>query len=438
MAQTAATASPATQRRNYSSLIVGVLLLIVFSPLLLSIITQIISNPLLFIEALKVGVLNGAIIATIALGYTLVYGIIELINFAHGDVYMLGAFATLIFFGLLDLNTKTDWIIRVPALILIFIAVMGITATVNYSIERFAYRRLRNAPRLAPLISAIGVSFIIQNVGLVLGGQNMPQGDYWILVSLLAPMLIAALALVLARRLQAARTIPWWGWTGVLIVTGLLATAGFNLMHDSLLQVAPPTLGPSIMGNTASGPKSLPEVIASSVTPAAIQINTPDERSLLRLTWKDLMVLITSGTLMLGLYLFVQRTKIGKAMRATAQDRDAAALMGIDVNRTISLAFILGGALAGAAGMIVGMYNNTAVFTMGFTAGLRAFTSAVLGGIGNIVGSMLGGLLIGILASLSDIYIETRWTNAVVFAVLVIILVFRPSGLLGEDGGQKA
>ncbi|HEU5088529.1 MAG TPA: branched-chain amino acid ABC transporter permease, partial [Roseiflexaceae bacterium] len=154
--------------------------------------------------------------------------------------------------------------------------------------------------------------------------------------------------------------------------------------------------------------------------------------------WKDLMVLVLSGGLMLALYVFVQRTRLGKAMRATAQDRDAAALMGIDVNRTISMAFILGGALAGAAGMIVGMYNNTAVFTMGFTAGLRAFTSAVLGGIGNILGSMLGGLLIGILASLSDIYIETRWTNAVVFAVLVIILVFRPSGLLGEEGGQKA
>jgi branched-chain amino acid transport system permease protein len=438
MAQTAAPAAPASQRRNYSSLIVGVLLLIVFSPLLLSIGTQIVTNPLLFIEALKVGVINGAIIAIIALGYTLVYGIIELINFAHGDVYMLGAFATLVFFGLLDISTQTDWIVRAPALILIFIAVMGITATINYSIERFAYRRLRNAPRLAPLISAIGISFIIQNVGLVLGGQSLPQGDYWVLVALLAPMLIAALALVLARRLQASRPIPWWGWAGVLIVTVVLATSGYNLMHSALTQVAPPEVGASIMGNTASGPKSLPEVIASPVTPPAILINTPDEKALLRLTWKDLMVLITSGALMLGLYLFVQRTKVGKAMRATAQDRDAAALMGIDVNRTISLAFILGGALAGAAGMIVGMYNNTAVFTMGFTAGLRAFTSAVLGGIGNIVGSMLGGLLIGILASLSDIYIETRWTNAVVFAVLVIILVFRPSGLLGEEGGQKA
>jgi branched-chain amino acid transport system permease protein len=218
----------------------------------------------------------------------------------------------------------------------------------------------------------------------------------------------------------------------------MLASAGYNLMHDSLLRAAPIQVGVSMMGNTASGPKSLSEVIAGPNTPPAILLLTPDAKTLLRFSWKDMMVLSLSSLLMFGLYMFVQRTKVGKAMRATAQDRDAAALMGIDVNRTISLAFILGGALAGAAGMIVGMYNNTAVFTMGFTAGLRAFTSAVLGGIGNIAGSMLGGLLIGILASLSDIYIETRWTNAVVFAVLVIILVFRPSGLLGEEVGQKA
>jgi branched-chain amino acid transport system permease protein len=392
----------------------------------------------LFIEALKVGIINGAIIAIIALGYTLVYGIIELINFAHGDVYMIGAFTTLIFFGLLNLSTQTPWIVRAPALVLIFLAVMAVTAALNYTIERLAYRRLRNAPRLAPLISAIGVSFIIQNVGLVLGAQNLPQGDHWVLVALLAPLLIASVVLVFARRLAVSRTLPWWAWAVIVLATLALASAGYNLMHTVLQNGAPLEVGPSIMGNTASGPKSLPEVLASPAVPPAILLNMPVGRTLFRLGWKDLMVLVLSGGLMLALYVFVQRTRLGKAMRATAQDRDAAALMGIDVNRTISMAFILGGALAGAAGMIVGMYNNTAVFTMGFTAGLRAFTSAVLGGIGNILGSMLGGLLIGILASLSDIYIETRWTNAVVFAVLVISLVFRPSGLLGEEGGQKA
>jgi branched-chain amino acid transport system permease protein len=155
-------------------------------------------------------------------------------------------------------------------------------------------------------------------------------------------------------------------------------------------------------------------------------------------TLKDVLVLLVSVLLMVSLYLFVQRTRVGKAMRATAQDRDAARLMGIDVDRTIALAFLLGGALAGAAGMIVGFYNNSAVFNMGFTAGLRSFTAAVLGGIGNIAGAMLGGILIGVISALSDQYLSTRWTNAVVFAILVLILVFRPSGLLGEDVVQKA
>jgi branched-chain amino acid transport system permease protein len=150
------------------------------------------------------------------------------------------------------------------------------------------------------------------------------------------------------------------------------------------------------------------------------------------------VVIVVSVSLLIALYLFVQRTKLGKAMRATAQDRDASALMGIDVNRTIALAFVLGGALAGAAGMLVGLYNGTAVFTMGFTAGLRSFTAAVLGGIGNIMGAMFGGLLIGLISALSDQYLSARWTNAVVFGILVIILVFRPTGLLGEDVGQKA
>jgi branched-chain amino acid transport system permease protein len=433
MAQTIAAPVPAARRRNFGSLVVGLLLILVFSPLIVSIVTQIFQNPALFLEQLKVGLINGAIIAIIALGYTLVYGIIELINFAHGDVYMLGAFATLILFGLLNLNTRTPWIARAPALLIIFVVVMAITAAVNVGIERFAYRRLRNAPRLAPLISAIGVSFVIQNIGLLLGGLPVRTGDYWALVALFAPVVIGTVALVVARRIQAGRTtpVPRWAWLVLVVVAVLLAVAGFNLMHNALLQAAPIEVGRSVMGNTPSGPKSLPEVLTS-----------PSEPPLLtrpfRLTWKDVMVLVVCSILMISLYLFVQRTRVGKAMRATAQDRDAARLMGINVDQTIALAFLLGGALAGAAGMVVGMYNNTAVFTMGFTAGLRAFTSAVLGGIGNIAGSMLGGMVIGVVASLSDQYIEARWTNAVVFGILVIILVFRPSGLLGEDVGQKA
>lgn len=434
MAQTVATpTAPTVRRRNYSSLVVGVLLILVFSPLIINIITQVIINPALFLEQVKVGLINGAIIAIIALGYTLVYGIIELINFAHGDVYMLGAFASLILFGLLNLSTKTPWIIRAPALLLIFVVVMAITAGINVGIERFAYRRLRNAPRLAPLISAIGVSFILQNVGLLLGGVPVLQGDYWALVALIVPIVVAGVALLIARRVRAGREtpVPRWGWLLLVVAALLLAVAGFNLAHDALLRAAPIQVGRSIMGNSASGPKSLPEVLMSPVTPPLLTVP-------FRLTWKDLMVLVVCGSLMTALYIFVQRTRVGKAMRATAQDRDAARLMGINVDATIALAFLLGGALAGAGGMVVGMYNNSAVFVMGFTAGLRAFTAAVLGGIGNIVGSMLGGLLIGLVAALSDQYIEARWTNAVVFGILVIILVFRPSGLLGEDVGQKA
>ncbi len=438
MASTAA-APPRAARRNYSSIIIGAILLLVFSPLLLSIITQVAANPVLFIEALKIGVINGAIIAIIALGYTLVYGIVELINFAHGDVYMLGAFATLILFGWLNIGLKMDPLLRIPLLIAVFLAVTAITAGVNYSIERFAYRPLRNAPRLALLIAAIGVSFILQNVGLVLGGQPVRLGDTWGLVAMLAPIVIGCVALVLARRIGAGnRAVPGWAWVILVVAAFALMVAGYNLAYGALKSGAPITIGNSIMGNTATGPKSLPEVISSVAAKPPILIEDGNGKRLFYLTSKDLMVLLISSSLMAALYLFVQRTKVGKAMRATAQDRDAARLMGIDVEFTIALAFLLGGALAGAAGMIVGMYNNTAVFTMGFTAGLRAFTSAVLGGIGNIVGAVLGGLLIGIFSSLSDIYIETRWTNAVVFGILVIILVFRPAGLLGSDGGQKA
>jgi branched-chain amino acid transport system permease protein len=434
MAQIATTsAAPVVPRRNYSSLIVGILLILVFSPLIISIVVQIFKNPGLFLEQLKVGLVNGAIVAIIALGYTLVYGIIELINFAHGEVYMLGAFTSLILFGLLNLSTKTPWAVRAPALLLILVVAMAVTAGINVSIERLAYRRLRNAPRLAPLIAAIGVSFVLQNVGLVLGGMSILQGDYWALVSLIAPVVVAVVAVLAARRIRAGRTapMPWWGWALLLIVAAALAVAGFNLMHTTLQSAAPIEVGRSIMGNTPSGPKNVPEVLVSSAAPPLLE-------KPVRLTWKDLMVLVMCGLLMTGLYLFVQRTRVGKAMRATAQDRDAARLMGINVDQTIALAFLLGGALAGAAGMVFGMYANSAVFVMGFTAGLRAFTSAVLGGIGNIAGSMLGGLLIGLVAALSDQYIETRWTNAVVFGILVIILVFRPSGLLGEDVGQKA
>ena len=345
------------KRRNIGQWVIGLFFVLVLLPQAIYIIGEIIKNPQLFSQQFFRGLVNGGIIAIIALGYTLVYGIVELINFAHADVFMLGAFTTLIIIGVFNLTSTTPLAVRIPMLFVILILSMAVTALINISIERFAYRRLRNAPRLAPLISAIGLSFVLQWVGLMLG--NLPL---------------------------------------------------------------------KVMGNSAAASKNIPNLI-----PSVILLQRP-----LLVTLKDVMVLVLSVVLMVALYMFVQRTRVGKAMRATAQDRDAARLMGIDVDRTIALAFLLGGALAGAAGVTVAFYNNSASFNMGFTAGLRAFTAAVLGGIGNIVGAMLGGVLIGVLAALSDQYINTRWTNAVVFAILVIILVFRPSGLLGEDVGQKA
>ena len=311
------------------------------------------------IQVLLIGIANGAIIALIALGYTLVYGIIELINFAHGDVFMIGTMVSLSILtwvpGLLGarqaftLPPLTQILLVVGAIL----ASIGVCAVLNMFIERIAYRRLRNAPRLAPLISAIGVSFILVNVGLVWKGAS--QVNY---------------------------------------------------------------------------PDMIPNV---DILRDVFHINTP-----ILFKLKDLMVIAVAIPLMLGLALFVSRARLGKAMRATAQDRAAAAMMGIDINTTIALTFILGGGLAGAAGTIYGLYNNTAWFFQGFRAGLYAFTAAVMGGIGNIQGAFLGGMLIGIVAAAADYAVDPRWTQAVVFGLLVVILIFKPTGLLGEETTERA
>jgi branched-chain amino acid transport system permease protein len=327
------------------------------------IIGDIARDPEVLIQQILVGLVNGAIIAIIALGYTLVYGIIELINFAHGDLYMLGAFGALTVIGALGVQEGATLAASIPAMLVALVVAAIVCAGLNILTERYAYRPLRNAPRLAPLISAIGVSFIFQNIGLFWGGLKS--------------------------------FIP-------------------------------------IMGTNAAAPKSFPDLLPRINILQALGI-----QSNINFTTKDLIVLVVAVVLMVGLHLFVQYTRLGKAMRATAQNRDAALIMGIDVDRIIALTFLIGGVLAGAAGLLVGLYNNTIVFTMGFTAGLRAFTAAVLGGIGNIIGAMLGGVLIGLLSALSDQYLSSRWTNAWVFAVLVVILAFRPGGLLGENVQEK-
>src|SRR5499425_3882223 len=299
------------------------------------------------------GLTRGAVFALIALGYTMVYGIIELINFAHGDVFMLGLFVSLAWFSLLGVTrTLTGWQL-VTLLPLVFVLTMLSTAALNVAIDRVAYRPLRRSPRLAPLITAIGVSFMLENLALLWKGPApIAYPDVFPSVDILRE------------------------WLGI----------------DSLLFI----------------------------------------------TTKDLLVLVATVPLMIALQLFVTRTRWGKAMRATAQDKDTALSMGIDVEKTIVLTFFIGGALAGAAGLIQGLYYNIGMWWMGYQAGLRAFTAAVLGGIGSMPGAALGGLVIGFLSAWSDQYISARWTNAIVFSILILVLIFRPQGLLGERVPDKA
>jgi branched-chain amino acid transport system permease protein len=290
------------------------------------------------------GLSNGAIWALVAIGYTLVYGIIELINFAHGDVFMIGSFVAAGFFGTIGLTAATGVGGLVLGLLLTLVLCMVASGTLNAMIERVAYRPLRNAPRLAPLITAVGFSFILQNVGLLwLGGS--PEG-----------------------------------------ITDLIRS-----QHELL----------AIGGVQVTNGDAL-----------AIGVTIP------------LILLMTA---------FIGTTRLGKAMRATAQDPEAARLMGINVDTTISLTFLIGGMLAGSAGLIYALYQTTIWYFQGFTAGLIAFTAAVMGGIGNVKGAVLGGFIIGFIQQISDNRIGSSWTPAIVFAYLVLIMVLKPSGLLGEQ-----
>lgn len=300
----------------------------------------------LLLQQLINGISLGGIYALIALGYTMVYGIIELINFAHGDVYTLGTFFSLAILGILGVTgVLTGWpLVGVVAITLV--GTMALCGLVGVALERLAYRRLRNAPRLAPLITAIGMSFVLENVM-----------QYW--------------------------------------------------------------RGPS--------PIPVPQVIPNvDLQLGSVTVET-----------KQILVVVLAIVMMVVLQAFIYRTKLGKAMRATAQDREAAQLMGIDINTTIALTFLIGSALAGAAGFVSGVYYGTTWFFNGFSAGLKAFTAAVLGGIGNLAGAMLGGFLIGVIEALTTQLIGDQWSNVAVFSVLVLVLIFRPSGLLGESLPNK-
>ncbi len=311
-----------------------------------------------FIQQLITGLSNGMIIALIAIGYTMVYGIIELINFAHGDVFMLGAFFALTLIGVLGIENwgPAGQVAGVAAMLIGSALFCG---SLNWSLDRLAYRSLRKSSKLSLLVCAIGCSFICMNLGLFWGG--MPMDVF----------------------------------------------AG---------------------GNAAAAPKDFPALIP--------QVNLLG-KGFLRITPADVLVFAVTIPLMIGLTIMVKRTRLGRAMRAVAQDPTAASLMGIPVDRVISSTFFIGGALGGFASVIYALYNNTIGFQMGTRAGMDAFTAAVLGGIGSLPGAVLGGLTIGCVRAMSDQYIELRWTNTIVFCILVLILIFRPSGILGSTRREK-
>ena len=306
----------------------------------------------LFLTELVSGVTHGSVYALIALGYSMVYGILKLLNFAHGDIYMVGSFigfGLITVFGGAEALSTSIWLL----LFLMFFCAMLGGGLLGVLIERFAYRRLRNAPRIAPLITALGVSFFLENAAL----------------------------LVLGAQYQSYNTFAWKG--GELWRRGFTLPAG---VHVALAQV---------------------------------------------------IVVIGAVVLMVFLTLFVQRTQLGKAMRATSFDREAAAMMGIDVDRVIVATFFIGSALAGAAGVFNGLAYQQVWPYMGFQAGLYAFIAAVVGGIGNLPGAVVGGLVIGLAQSLSIGYISSTFSDAIVFAILIVVLIVRPTGVLGRAAVQK-
>ena len=297
-----------------------------------------------FFQQLTNGLAVGGIYALIALGYTMVYGVMRLINFAHGDLFTLGAY-----FGLTLVTslTLTDRLGAAFGVLILILMVMGLVALVGAFLERSAYRPLRDSSRLSAVVSALGASIFLQNA--------------------------------------------------------------IMLIYGARFQVYPQNILPR-----------------TTITLLGIPI------PLMRI-----VLLVLSLGLMLALYLFIQKTKIGTAIRATAIDQAAARLMGIDVDRVILIVFLIGPALGGAAGLMVGLYYGKINFTLGWVYGLKAFTAAILGGIGNIPGAMVGGLLLGVIESLGSAYISIAWKDAIAFVVLILILIVRPTGLLGERVAEK-
>lgn len=296
------------------------------------------------------GLSLGAMYALLALGFTLVYGILELINFAHFNVFMVGSFVglwTLEAMGFRGQSVVLTGLPLVGVMVVALLATMLSSGVLGVVIERLSLRPLRNVKGPAAMITTIGVSYVLFNI--------------------------------------------------ILLAVG---------------------------ADSKNYPNPLPPV-HWSIGDAVLRL-------------REVLIWVISILLMLGLHVFVQRSKLGRAMRATAQDPEAARMMGVEVDRVIIIAFFVGSALAGAGGLIFGLYYNFTSFIIGFTAGLRAFTAAVLGGIGNIPGAMLGGVIIGLIEAMGGQFIATAWTDVIIFSILVLVLVFRPAGLLGRVAPNKS
>lgn len=395
------------------------------------------------------GVAQGGIYALIALGYTLVYGILFMINFAHGEVFMSGSFTAFFMARALaqpgaDGQPSMLEANPVPALILIFLTGMLTSTVVAVAVERIAYKPLRRAPRLVPLITAIGASFFLQyafrglygsgveaypQVPALVGDMTVGDVTYFLIIALLVVAGFFAIIPVHRRLTVAFRSQPNLSWLPTIITGAVVLVVAYFLAP--IIQGG---LDSIINSSFPLPPETAQELGITSRAEFPIPISK-----------MQFMVVASSVLLMIGLYNFIQRTKIGKAMRAVSEDKDVAALMGIDVNRVITITFGLGAALAGAAGVLYGLMFRQVNFFMGFFPGLKAFTAAVLGGIGNVPGAMLGGFFLGIFESLGpSLFLEGlgiaapyQLKDAIAFTMLVLVLIFRPTGIMGVDLGKK-
>lgn len=299
----------------------------------------------MFFQQIINGLILGGVYALIALGYTMVYGILQLINFAHGEIYMIGAYMGIIFLAFFTATGITEQNLAL-SLLLTFVLSISFTSAYGYTVEKIAYRPLRGAKRLSPLISAIGMSIFLQNYVMLTQGTT----------------------------------------DKIFPVT--MSTAGFDFLG-------------------------------------------------IKITYIQAFIIVVSSVIMVLLHLFIKRTTMGMAMRATAQDKTMASLVGININQVISVTFVIGSALAAVAGIMIAMYYGVVNYFIGYTAGIKAFTAAVLGGIGSIPGAMFGGLILGIVESLGASYISSEYKDAYAFALLIVILLLKPEGLFGRSGEGK-